>query len=156
MAAIKETIKATGALSVTVTGPDGQVKDKFDINNLVVDVGKEYIAQRMVDLSIPGAMSHMAIGSGATGAGEAIVGDTALTTEEGRVALTGGVGVVTANNNEVQYDATFPAGTGTGAITEAGILNAGAGGVMLCRTTFAVVNKGADDTLSITWVVTIN
>jgi hypothetical protein len=27
---------------------------------------------------------------------------------------------------------------------------------MLCRTTFAVVNKGNDDTMSITWTVTIS
>jgi hypothetical protein len=51
--------------------------------------------------------------------------------------------------------ATFPAGTGTGAITEAGILNAASAGILLCRTTFSVINKGAADTLGITWTVTV-
>ena len=47
------------------------------------------------------------------------------------------------------------AGTGTGAVVEAGVLNASSGGTLLCRTVFAVVNKGAADTLKITWTVTV-
>jgi hypothetical protein len=41
-------------------------------------------------------------------------------------------------------------------VTEAGIFNALTGGDMLCRTVFPVVNKGADDTMSVTWTVTLN
>lgn len=95
------------------------------------------------------AMSHMAIGSGTT---SAVVGDTALETELGRVSLTS----TTVTNNSVAYVATFPAGTGTGAVTEAGILNASSSGTLLCRTVFSVINKGAADTLGITWTVTVN
>jgi hypothetical protein len=54
------------------------------------------------------------------------------------------------------YVASFPAGTGTGAVTEAGIFNASSGGTMLCRTVFSVVNKGADDAMSITWTITVS
>jgi hypothetical protein len=54
------------------------------------------------------------------------------------------------------YVASFPAGTGTGAIVEAGLFNASSGGDMLCRTTFAVVNKGANDSITITWTVTVS
>ena len=43
----------------------------------------------------------------------------------------------------------------TGAVTEAGIFNAASGGTMLCRTVFSVVNKGADDSLSVTWTITL-
>jgi hypothetical protein len=50
----------------------------------------------------------------------------------------------------------FPAGTATGAITEAGIFNAATGGTMLCRTTFPVINKGSADSLAVTWVVTVS
>jgi hypothetical protein len=96
-------------------------------------------------------MSNMAIGSGTTAA---VVGDTGLESELGRVALTTAGGTV--SGAVVTYEATFNAGTGTGAVTEAGILNAGTGGTMLCRTVFNVVNKGQDDTLSITWTVTIS
>ena len=48
------------------------------------------------------------------------------------------------------------AGTGTGAVTEAAILNASSGGTMLCRTVFSVVNKGASDSMTVTWTVTVS
>lgn len=150
MSTIVETVKATGQLSIKVTSAAGQVKENIVVPNLVVSVGKEFIAARMKDGG-PVEMSHMAIGSGTTAA---VVGNTGLETEQGRVALQTAGGTV--SGAVVTYEATFPAGTGTGAITEAGILNASSSGTMLCRTVFNVVNKGADDTLSITWTVTIS
>jgi hypothetical protein len=69
-----------------------------------------------------------------------------------RVLLSGN----SVTNNAITYTATFPAGTGTGAITEAGIFNASTAGTMLCRTTFPVVNKQAGDTIAVTWVVTVS
>ena len=95
------------------------------------------------------AMSHMAIGTGSTAAA---AGDAALGNEAGRVALTS----TTVTSDAVAYVATFAAGTGTGAITEAGIFNASSSGTLLCRTVFSVINKGAADTLGITWTVTVN
>lgn len=144
----QENLKASGSLRVVVTGADGQVKAEHDFKNLVVTVGKEFVASRMVGTA-SAVMSHMAIGSGTTAAA---AGDTTLETELGRVALTSG----TASGAVATYTATFPAGTGTGAVTEAGIFNASSAGTMLCRTVFAVVNKGADDAMSVTWTVTIS
>ena len=145
---LQDSIKVTGNLKVVLTGPDGQVKDEQEFKNLVVTTGKAFIASRMKDTTDT-AMSHMAIGSGTT---SAVVGDTALETELGRVSLTS----TTVTSNSVAYVATFPAGTGTGAVTEAGILNASSSGTLLCRTVFSVINKGAADTLGITWTVTVN
>ncbi len=144
----QDLLKASGALKVVVTGADGQVKEERVIPNLVVTVGKNFVASRMVGTSAA-VMSHMAIGSDNT---PAAAGDTALGSELGRVALAG----ASAATNVVTYTATFPAGTGTGAVVEAGIFNATPAGTMLCRTVFAVVNKGADDAMSITWTVTIS
>ena len=144
----QDLLKASGALKVVVTGADGQVKEEREIPNLVVTVGKNFVASRMVGTSAA-VMSHMAIGSDNT---PAAAGDTALGSELGRVALAG----ASAATNVVTYTATFPAGTGTGAVVEAGIFNATPAGTMLCRTVFAVVNKGIDDAMSITWTVTIS
>lgn len=151
MSTIVETVKATGQLNVKLVSSTGQVKENFVVPNLVVSVGKAWIAARMKDTGQPVQMSHMAIGSDNTAAAAA---NTALGSELGRVSLTTAGGTVAGA--VVTYDATFPAGTGTGAVQEAGILNGSAGGTLLCRTTFNVVNKGADDTLSITWTVTIS
>lgn len=144
---IQETVKATGALQIKLYGPDGKLKQEQNVKNLVVTSGKGYIAGRMV--GTPTAMSHMAIGSGTVNPDP---DDNTLGTELGRVGLTssGASGAV------VTYVASFGAGTGTGAVTEAGIFNASSAGTLLCRTEFAVVNKGADDSLSITWTVTVS
>lgn len=144
---IQETVKATGALQIKLYGPDGALKQEQNVKNLVVTTGKGYIASRMV--STPTAMSHMAIGSGTI---DPVVGNTTLGTELGRVALTSSTAVAAV----VTYIASFGAGVGTGAVTEAGIFNAASAGTMLCRTEFAVINKGADDSLSITWTVTVS
>jgi hypothetical protein len=144
---IQETIKAKGELSIKLFGPDGKLKAEQNVPNLVVTTGKTFIAARMV--GTPTAMSHMAIGSGTT---DPAVGDTALQTELGRVALTSSA----SSGAVVTYVASFGAGTGTGAVTEAGILNASSGGTLLCRTEFSVVNKGADDSMSITWTITVS
>lgn len=142
-----EQIKITGQVSIVVTGEDGQVKDRREIKNLVVTTGKEFIAARMV--GTPAEMSHMALGAGNTAAAN---GDTALGSELGRVALA----TDSATGAIVTYTASFPAGTATGAVVEAGIFNASSGGTMLCRTVFAVVNKGADDAMSVTWAITVS
>tara|TARA_R110002167_G_scaffold365798_1_gene591459 strand:- start:322 stop:759 length:438 start_codon:yes stop_codon:yes gene_type:complete len=144
---INDNIKVAGELKITITKPDGNTHETV-IPNVVVTTGKAYIASRMKDATAT-AMSHMAIG---TGTGSAAVGNTTLGTEAGRVALTS----TTVSTNAVAYVATFPAGTGTGAITEAGILNASSSGTLLCRTVFSVINKASADTLGITWTVTVN
>ena len=142
-----ETLKAKGDVSIVLTKANGQVEN-LDIRNLVVTSGLNYIVSRMKDTSAT-AMSHMAVGAGATAAA---AGDTALGSELGRVALTS----TTVSANTVTYVASFGAGTGTGAVTEAGILNASSAGTLLCRTVFPVVNKQAGDSMTITWVITVS
>ena len=143
-----EEIKITGSLNIILVDETGIVKAERDIKNVVVTTGKVYIASRMKDATAT-AMSHMAIGTGTTAA---VVGDTALVSEANRQALTS----TAVSGGQVTYSATFGNGQGTGALTEAAILNASSGGTMLCRTVFSVINKGANDTLAITWTVTVS
>jgi hypothetical protein len=145
-----DAIKMTGTLKLVLTDENGNIKQEEEVKNLVVTVGKNYIASRMKDATAT-AMTHMEVGTGTTAAA---VGDTTLQTAvaSSRVTLTS----TTVTTNSVAYVATFPAGTGTGALTEAGIFNASSAGTMLCRTVFSVINKGAADTLGITWTVTVN
>lgn len=144
----QELLKMKGELKIVLTDAEGNVKDTRDVKNLVVTVGKNYIATRIVGVASD-IMSHMAIG---TGTATPAVANTTLGTEAGRVTLAS----ASAANNQVTYTATFPAGTGTGAITEAGVFNQPSNGIMLCRTTFPVVNKAAGDSIAITWVVTVS
>lgn len=145
-----EKINATGQLRVVLTGADGQVKEDVLLKNLVVDTGLNFIVNRMKDATAS-VMSHMSLGTGTTAAAAA---NTTLETEisGSRVALTS----TTVVANQITYIASFAAGVGTGAVTEAGIFNGSTGGTMLCRTVFPVVNKQSGDSMTVTWTVTVN
>lgn len=143
----QENLKIAGKLNITVRDEAGVVKDTREIDNLVVTAGLTYIASRMKDATAT-AMSHMAVGTGAVAAA---AGNTTLDAESARVALTS----TTPGATNIVYSASFGAGVGTAALTEAGIFNAASTGTMLCRTTFSVINKAANDTMTITWTVTL-
>jgi len=217
---VNDNFALTGALTIAV---NNEVVQKT--KNLVVTSGKEWVAKRMAGQD--SNMTHMAIGTGTTAA---LAAQTALVTELERNAMTVSGGTVSTNT--IQYAATYAAGDGTGAITEAGIFDtvgskvddititsgssgyasvpavtfsaptsgttatgtavltsgvvtsititnvgsgytsaptisfgAGAatatctvkeGGDMLARTKFDVVNKGAADSMTITWTITVS
>lgn len=148
---INENVRAKGVVSLVLTDETGQVKDT-QTHNMIMQVGLAYITSRMKDATAT-AMSHMAVGTGTTAAANS---QTALVTESARVALTSTTQVTTTTTNDaIQYVATFNPGTATAAITEAAILNAASAGTMLARTVFSVINKGANDTLTITWKITL-
>jgi len=145
---LNENLKLRGDVSLVLKGKDGKVKDSREIKNLIVNDGLNFICSRMAGTSAS-VMSHMALGSGTTAPA---AGQTDLVSILGsREALDSS----TVSSNTITYVASFEAGDGTGAVTEAGIFNASTGGDMLCRTTFSVVNKEADDTMSVTWTITL-
>jgi hypothetical protein len=146
---IKESISLRGDLDVVIYGADGQIKDQRKLKNLIVNAGLNFICSRMKDTTLD-AMSHMGLGSGTTAAA---AGDTDLGSLLGsREALDS----TTVTDNTITYVASFEAGDATGAVTEAGLFNASTAGTMLCRTVFPVVNKGASDTMSVTWTITLS
>ena len=145
---IKDKLQLRGDVSIVLKSADGSVKDSRSIKNLVVSDGLNFIVSRMKDTT-QDAMSHMAVGSSTTAAS---AGQTDLVSILGsREAL----GSTTVSTNTVTFICSFGAGSGTGAVTEAGVFNAVTAGDMLCRTVFDVVNKQATDSMSITWVVTL-
>lgn len=147
---IKDDIKLRGDLRIVITDSvTGKVKEDRLEKNLVVTTGRDFIASRMAGVT-SGVMTHMAVGTNNT---TPAANNTVLGGEIARVAVTVSGG--TPAGNTVTYVASFPAGTGTGALQEAGIFNAGTSGTMLSRTTYAVINKGAADTMTITWVITV-
>ena len=135
-----------GHLRVELTHADG-TKEVTEYDNLVVTAGKNHIADRLSTTPGGAAMGWMAVG---TGAGAPAAGDTALTTENDRNALTS----CTDAANVVTYVGDWAAGDATATLTEAGIFNASSAGTMLARAAIAVT-KGASDTLKITWTVTL-
>jgi hypothetical protein len=145
-------IKVTGRVHFLMRDKHGNVTLDLWHDNLVVTVGKYHIADQLADQG-EAAMSHMAVGTGTTAAA---AGDTALQAEIDRNALTSVTQGESTDANKVTYVCDWAAGDGTGAISEAGIFNHASAGTMLCRSVFPVKNKGASDTLTMTWVLTIS
>jgi hypothetical protein len=147
-----ENIKLRGEVSFVLRGPDNEIKET-QVHNLVVDVGLAHIVSRM-NGTAQAVMSHIGLGTGSTAAAD---GNTTLETPLGdREATTPSIVTTNTTNDSIQHVATFAAGSATGAITEAGLFNALTSGTMLCRTVFAVINKGALDSLTVTWKVVLN
>jgi hypothetical protein len=149
---INETLQMVGRVDMVLRGPDGRIKEARTIKNLVVNSGLAFVISRMAGVS-KAVMSHMALGSSTTAAA---AGQTDLLSILGAREALDSTTVSGTNNEKIVYVSSFEAGDATGAVTEAGIFNALTGGDMLCRTVFPVVNKQADDTLSITWTLTLS
>ena len=139
-------IALTGKLTISLN--DEIVRET---DNLIVTVGKEWVADRMEGVT-QGVMTHMGVGTGTT---DPVIANTALETQkDSRVLLQDAGGTVVGAI--ITFACTFPSGNHTDALTEAGIFNAASAGAMLARTEFPVVNKEANDSMTISWAVTIS
>lgn len=158
---------------------EGQLIDTRFQSNLVTTAGKKWIAARMKETGRPVEMAYMGLGGQASPGGitttTPVAADESIPSQSGkdklpaayvalgtRQALTTAGGTVAGAT--VTYNATFPTtNAANSAIVEAGIFSTASGtynsadntNVMLCITSFQVVNKGANDTIAITWTVTI-
>jgi hypothetical protein len=148
-----------------LTGPDGAVKQRGTIHNLVTDYGDEWAASRTAGVSAEDAVTGMRLGTGATavaksGAGAAIV--TYLSGSQKALDATypqlsdEGAGA----GHDGVYRVTWDAGEATeDGIAECVVTNedpltnvAGAAGNTVARFLLSpTVDKAADDTLTITW-----
>lgn len=132
---------------IQLFGPDGGLKDERKIHNTVTTAGKAGILDQTLASPTLNKMGWMAVGTGSPGA-------TLLGAEIARVAFD----TKTRLTNVVTVVATFAAGTGTGALTEAGTFDVVTANTvnMWMSATYAVVNKLAADSLVITWTLTGN
>jgi hypothetical protein len=144
---LQDSLKLSGRVGIVLRDKDGNIIQEQTTENLVVNDGLNFICSRMEGTS-QDVMSHMAVGTDNTAVA---AGDTTLGTELARVALTS----TTVSTNTIEYVASYAAGTGTGALVEAGIFNAASAGDMLCHVVFDVINKAAADSMTITWTITL-
>lgn len=145
-----ETVTLKGRIKFDLYDALGNSKEVREINNVVVTVGKNYLATWLTAATQADYfMRYIALG---TGTNAANASDTALQTElPTRVA-----GTLSSSLSVWTNQATFGAGVNTGAIAESGILSASSGGTLFARQSFAVINKAAGDTLVVTWSITIS
>lgn len=125
---------------------------KAIISNLVTNAGMAGVASRINGAGAEAAFTYIAIGTGTTAAAAA---DTAL---EAEITTGGGArGAATASrvttdvtNDTAQLVLTFNF-TLSFAVTESGVLNAVAAGVLLARQVFSAINVVNGDSLQCTW-----
>ena len=148
---MKQGLNIAGHGRAILRDASGALKELREFDNVFTDVGDAHVADQMA--STPGevVISDMAAGTVTT---TLTSGDTQLGGEDSRVTLTSFTQGSGGDDNKVVYIGDWGAGVGTAAITEAGIMNSHTAdsGTMLCAQTFAVINKGASDTLQITYL----
>jgi len=151
-----EGVTIRGQVKMELFDVQGDLVDFRDWSpNMIVYAGNDLIRDCLGQSSgQPAGAQWIAIGTGT----DAVSGaDTTLGTESSRKpsayaeAETGG-----GLKDRWTEIVTFGAGEGTGAVTESGCFNASGAGSMFCRQTFAVINKGAGDSLQMTWQFTIS
>lgn len=117
-----------------------KVNDKLVLKNNPI----KYFLGKLLP-SMFGKPTHMAVGTGTPSS-------TALGTENDRNALS----TKTRSNAVVTMVGDWAAGDATAALTEAGVFDASSSGNMWLSSSYSVINKGANDTLQITWTFTIS
>lgn len=134
----------------------GELKNKIENHNLVVDVGLDEMAQATFGVGGSGStdFDYIEIGTGTTAP---TATDTTIETSACARIQDASPDVNSAISGEtsVSVISSFDGGTCAGGITEAGIFNGLAGGQMLARSTFGVVTIGSGDTLNVNYTITI-
>jgi hypothetical protein len=154
MESLNDSFKLTGSVTVKLIGPDGVVKQEHTNSNLVVTIGKSYLATWLAANSQAGKfMPYIGLGNVATGPAS---GDIQLNSECTAPGYSRSLGTLSSLSNVWTNSATFAPGNGTDAIVEAGLFTASTSGTMLAHQTFPVYNKQAGDTMTVTWNISFN
>jgi hypothetical protein len=148
----EDTMGITGNVDVMLFDKSGSIKAEHHVKNMVVTMGKKMMAERFVGTSTKN-VTHIVLGEGtaATTSATIALGSPLVSSKVAAVLTT------PQSGQTFTYTATFPAGTGTGALTEVGEFHDdGTTLTLFARTVFPVVNKQADDILVISWTTAIN
>lgn len=145
-------VKLYGSYKAILHNDTEGVKQVVEGPNVVTTVGKDYMASFIVSAAGSTATftaKYAAIGTGSTA--EA-VGNVAMDTEVARAT-----GALTHPSAAlITVTATFASGTGTGAIVEYGLFTSSTGGVLFSRDVESVINKGANDILTVIYNLTVS
>ena len=145
----KSNLKIKGNVKLVLKDSTGAIKQVIEKPNTITELFDAHVADQLSD-SGGAAIGYMGVGTG-SGQGSS---DTGLASSSANVALDSTTQGAGAADNDVVFVATFPAGTATAALTEAGIFQADNNTTLMAYDDFDVINKGASDSLVITWTIT--
>lgn len=152
---LSENITPTGQVTVTLfDAKTGRVKAVDHYKNMVVTTGKNSIADGLkgTETNNKGIITYCAMGTGGTAPTEA---NTSLQTELGRKLIS----VRSVSGNVATFETFFTTSEVNGTLLEAGLFGDDASatansGTLFCRVIISRT-KSSNDTLSLSWTVTI-
>jgi len=144
-------IKVKGRWFVSLYGPDGTEKQNIEGDNVITQNGLSGLVSHLVEATVAATtftFQYIGIGaaSGAASSTDSVLGAELARTTGTVSQIAGGIYRVTA---------TFPSG-GAGSVSEYALFDSSAAGTMFSRDVESVVNKLADDTLTVQTEVTFS
>jgi hypothetical protein len=149
-----EPVKLEGRITIEVVHADGS-RETREMLNTTTKAGFAAVAG-LINGVVTNFFEHIAVGTGTT---PATSDDTALETEVAASGLSRAAGstsrvTTTVANDTAQIVVAYTV-SGSVAVTETGLFDSAAAGVMLARRVFAAVNVVSGDTLTVTWKVQV-
>jgi len=149
MKTVREKGLISGEIWIHKLNSDGSKTLLVNKKNVILDVGKDFLAAWLAASQASGFMEYIGVGSDNTAANAS---DTGLGTELGR---TQGVLTTPGNTNILRNTATFGAGVATGTWYETALFSAASGGTAFARQTYGLLTKGVLDSFAITWEISL-
>lgn len=146
--------KPEGTFHVLKRNAEGFIRDARIVRNTITNTGKAAMASRLNGAGSEAAFTYLALGTGTTASA---AGDTALETEITTSGLERANATVsrvttTQTNDTAQAQYTWTA-SGSVSPSEAGLLNASSGGVLVARQVFTAIPLASSDTFQVTYKV---
>jgi len=147
---MKDTIQITGRPTITLYDKYGNVKQHLEEDNLVVDVGKNFIIKKAFDRftgsPVP-EINTIAAGDGTTTENNS---DTSLENQIGETVISS----YSVNGGQITLFATLGENVATGTINELAVLSDD--DVLISRIVVSTpFNKAASDFLNISWSIQV-
>lgn len=151
---LQDALDLRGRLTVQKRDSGSAVVETIRVNNSIVLSGRDLVAKLFIKEAID-PVSHVAVGSGSAAV---TAGDEALEKEVFRKAINAvdpSLHITTTDEDKrkVMITAELDFGEANDALTEAGLFNASADGVMYNRVVFPPINKTADFKLTLIWEI---
>ncbi|MCA2653176.1 hypothetical protein [Microcystis sp. M061S2] len=152
---LSEALNMKGKLTVQQRNKTNQIVAEFSADNNIVLSGRDLVAKLFINEQIA-PISHVAVGTGTTQVDPKT--DTNLNTELFRKAITKidptqDLTITSDGKIQVKITVELDFNEANGSLTEAGLFNANAGGVMYNRVVFSAINKTNDFKLTLIWEI---
>lgn len=144
-----------GVFTIEHRDRDGNLKDKFEIDNTVTNTGKVALAT-LIQGGASARFLRLALDADSTAAAAAntALGSEITSPSLKRVLSTNTLATVNVSNDTSQLVHTFSS-TATQAVYGVGVFDSATGGTMISRTTFAAKNLVSGDSLQVTHKLTV-